>query len=165
MLRRKGLAVDLVREERVALEQHRDRKAPLVRLLLPAVDAAIEAGEERLHGALSNACLLQHRGGGHPAPAGRSHGFEEPGLADDVRLDVHPSVACALHRHGDLDRRTSANLLERERHRALDEATDLEPPRGGVDLRDVEVGQEIVQADRRDVPTEGLERQRVVARR
>ena len=50
MLRRQRLAVDLVGEERVAGEKHVDGEAPLVGLLLAAVDAAIEAGEERFDG-------------------------------------------------------------------------------------------------------------------
>ena len=48
VLRRKRTAVHLVREEGVALAQQADRQAPLVGLLLLALDTAVEAAEQRL---------------------------------------------------------------------------------------------------------------------
>ncbi len=82
-----------------------------------------------------------------------------------MRLDVHTSVAGALHRHRELDRGESAELLERERQRPLDEPADLEPPGAGIDIGDVVVREQVVEADRRDVPAQRLERHRVVPRR
>ncbi len=164
MLRRQRLAVDLVREERVAAEKLVERQAPLVHLLLPAVDAAIEAGEERFDRAVPDTRVLEHRGDADASPARGSDGFEEPGLAEDVRLDVHASVPGALHRHGNLDSRPRAEVVEREGDRSFDQAADLEPPRRSVDVRNVEVREEVVEPDRRDVPAQRLERHAVVAR-
>ena len=48
VLRRKRHAVDLVRQERVAGEHLVEREAALVGLLLPALDAAVEPGEEHI---------------------------------------------------------------------------------------------------------------------
>ena len=165
MLRRKRHAVDLVCEERVSFEQRADGKAPLVCLLLPALDAAVEPGEQHVDRALPDACLLQERRDRRAAPARRAHRLEEPGLADDARLDVHPAVPRALHRHRDLDGGSRTEVVERERERPLDEPADLEPPARGVDVGDVVVREEVVEPDRREVPAKRLERQRVVARR
>ena len=165
VLRRQRHAVDLVREERIASEQHLEGKAPLVDLLLTALDTAVEAGEQRIGRAGRDACLLEQLRDAHSAPASGPNCLEKPRLAHDVRFDVHAAVARALHRHGDLDGRARAEVVERQRERALDEPADLQPPRGGIDLRDVVVDEEVVQADRRDVPAERLEWQRVVARR
>ncbi len=163
MLRRQRLAVDLVREERVAAQKLVERQAPLVRLLLAAVDAAIEPGEERFDRAVPDTRLLEHRRDRDASPARRSDGFEEPGLTEDVRLDVHTAVAGALHRHGDLDRRPRAEVVEREGDGSLDQTADLEPPRRSVDVRNVEVREEVVEPDRRDVPAKRLERHSVIA--
>jgi hypothetical protein len=82
-----------------------------------------------------------------------------------VRLDVRAAVPGALHRDGDVDRRTRTELVERERAWALDEPSDLESPRAPVDLGDVVVREQVVEADRRHVPAQRLERHAVVAGR
>ena len=158
MLRRERHAVDLVREERVAGEHLGERDAARVVLLLLALDAAVEAGEEDVGRAVGDAGFLEQAGDGRAAPARRADRLEQPRLADDVRLDVRAAVAGALHRHRRLDGRARANLVERERERALDETVDLEPPRRRVDVGDVVVREQVVQPDRRDVPAERLER-------
>ena len=75
---------------------------------------------------------------------------------------MRAAVPGALHRHDVLDRRSGANLVQRQRERALDEPVHPEPPARSVDLGYVVVRQQVVEPDRRDVPAERLERQRVV---
>ena len=98
------------------------------------------------------------------APARSADRLEQPRLAHDVRLDMRAAVPGALHRHGQLDRRPRAQLVQRERQGPLDEAVDLEPPGRNVDVRDVVVREQVVEPDRREVPAERLERHAVVAR-
>ena len=158
-------AVHLVREDRVTREQLGERHAPLVRLRLPTIDTAIEPGEENLDRVVLHARVSQHAGDGDPAPAGGADRLQQPRLAHDVRLDVRATVPGALHRHGDLPRRPSAQLVERERELPVDQAADLETPRRRVDLGDVEVREEVVEPDGCDLPAERLERDPVVPRR
>src|SRR4051812_23875867 len=54
---------------------------------------------------------------------------------------------------------------KRQLERQVDKPIEAKPPGLRVDLRDVEVDQEVVQPDRRDRVTERLERQPMVAGR
>ena len=164
MLRRKRHAVDLVREERVPGEHLGQRDTPGVVLLLLALDAAVEPREEDVGCTLGDAGFFEQPRHGRPTPARGADRLEQPGLAHDVRLHVRASITGALHGHGRLDGRARAKLLERKRERALDEAVELQPPGRGIDVGNVVVRQQVVQADRRDVPAQRLERHAVVPR-
>ena len=126
--------------------------------------AAVEPGEQHLDGAVLHANFFQQRGDGDTAPARRPDSLEQPRLTDDMRLDVHSTVAGALHRHRDLHGRPRTQVVERQRLRPFHQAADVEAPRRRVDIRDVVVREEVVQADRRDVPAQRLERYSVVPR-
>ena len=52
----------------------------------------------------------------------------------------------------------------RQREGPLDRAADVQLPRAGVDERDVEMDQQVVQSGRRDVVAQRLERHAPVAR-
>ena len=82
-----------------------------------------------------------------------------------MRLEQRTAVARALHRRDELDRLACAQLVQGQREGPLDLAADLQPPRLGVDVRDVVVDQQVVEADGRHIPAERLERHPVVARR
>ena len=140
MLRWKRNAVDLVGQERVALEELSDRKAALVRLLLLTLDTAIESGEHRFDRVVAHTGFVEQVGYTHPAPPSGSDGFEEPGLAHDVRLDERTAVAGALHRHGSLEGRPSTKVVQRQRDGPLDEPADLEAPRVRIDVRECRSG-------------------------
>ena len=109
--------------------------------------------------------LLEQRRERRARPLGVADRLFEPRLAEGARREAGAAVAGALERAGDAVPPGAFELVERERQRALDLAADLEPPRGSVDERDVEVDQEVVEPDRRQVVAERLERQAVVAGR
>ena len=164
MLRRKRLAVDLVREERVAVEKLVDRQAPLVRLLLLAVDAAIEAGEERFDRAIPDTRLLEQRA--RPLTprqravptASRSQGWLTTCGSTCTRPFPAHSIVTATSTAGRARRSSS----ESESGRSTRPPTSSRHDRR-VDVRDVVVREEVVEPDRRDVPAERLERHAVVA--
>src|SRR5207244_3050468 len=134
----------------------------LVALLVPALLAAVEPGEDDVDRALPRARLGEQRRERRPAPATGADRLLEPRLADDVRVDPRAPVAGALHGRDELDLLAGLQLGERERQRTLHVAADLEPPRRSVDRRDVVVDQQVVEPDRRDVVPQRLERQSVV---
>src|SRR5205085_11398096 len=107
-------------------------------------------------------CDAEQRGERRPRPRGSADRLLEPRLTYRARREERPPVAGTLERDGERPRGPRLQLIERERERPLDEAADLEPPRLGVDVRDVEVDQQVVQPDRGDVVPERLERQCVV---
>src|SRR3954447_23311886 len=76
---------------------------------------------------------------------------------------MRPPVARALKRDGLRDRGPRAQLVERERELAADAAAEAQAPHRGVHDGDVVVDEQVVQAGRREVVGERLERQPVVA--
>ena len=88
-----------------------------------------------------------------------SHGWETGRGSSRARpLPAHSIVT------GDGHGRRAPQLVERQHHRTLHRAADLEPPRRRVDRRDVVVDEQVVQADRRDRPAQRLQRHPGVAR-
>ena len=81
MLRRKRLPVDLVGEEQLGPERLLERQAALVRVLELALDAAVEAREENLDGAVADPALLEQRRERRPRPLGVADRLLEPRLA------------------------------------------------------------------------------------
>ena len=130
-----------------------------------ALHAAIEPGEDHVDRRAGRYRLREQRRELDSPPQARSDRLGQPRLADRPRLEERQAVSGALHRRLELDRRARAKLVEGQRERLLDRPAQLEPPRRGVDERDVVVDQEVVESDRRDRPAESLERQCVVARR
>jgi len=53
-------------------------------------------------------------------------------------------------------------LVQRQRERSLDQTSELEPPLGRVHVRNVEVDQQVVEAERRELVAQRLERHAVV---
>ena len=72
-------------------------------------------------------------------------------------------VARALHRHGDLVRVARPDVVQGQAQRRGNEPTDLQPPGVRIDVRDVVVREQVVQADRSDVVAERFQRHPVVA--
>ena len=81
-----------------------------------------------------------------------------------MRLEPRAPVAGALHRHDPLHGRPRAQLVDRELELALHVTTHAESP-VRRHLGDVEVDQQIVQPDGRDLVAQRLERHAVVPRR
>ena len=165
MLRRERLAVDLVGEEHLGTARLVERKAPLVRVLDLALDAAVEAGEEHLDGAVLDPGFLEQRRERRARPLRVADRLVDPRLAERARRVARPAVARALERDGDARLRPLLQLFERERDRPRDVPAEVELPARDVHVRDVEVDQEVVQAERRDVVAQHLERKAVVPQR
>src|SRR4051794_20854158 len=134
-------------------------------MLDASLEAAVDAREDDAHCAWIDAGLGKERSERRPGPAGGADGFGEPGLARLVVRQQRAAVARTLERDGERALLARFQVVEGEHERAFDEAADLEPPRPDVDRRDVEVDEQVVQADRRDRLAEELEREAVVARR
>ena len=165
MLGRERLPVDLVGEQRLVAQRLLDGQAPLEgELALLALDAAVEAAEDRPHGAVAHPGLLEQGAKRRAAPAGGADGLVEPRLAERARRQARAPVAGALHGHRELDRRAGADLVEGERELARDEAADAQPPARRVDVGDVVVGEQVVHPDRRHGMAKRLERHPVVSR-
>ena len=81
MLRGKRLPVDLVGEEHLGPERLVERQAALVGVLDLALDAAVEAGEEHLDGAVLDAGFLEQRRERRAGPLGVADRLLEPRLA------------------------------------------------------------------------------------
>jgi hypothetical protein len=79
-----------------------------------------------------------------------------------ARRHQRAPVPGALERDRDGPALARLQLGERQLELALDEAADVEAPRRRVDLRDVEVDQQVVQTDRGNRLPEDLQRQRVI---
>ena len=141
------------------------RYGALVALLGAALHAAVEPAEQHLHGLRAQAGLGQQRRERRARPLRGAHGLGQPGLADRPRLEQRAAVAGALEGHRQRHPLARPQLVEREAERALHRAADLEPEGGRVHDRDVVVDQQVVQPGRREVVAQGLERERVVARR
>src|SRR5918996_3234553 len=163
VLRRERHPVHLVREEHVVAERVLERDAARVVLLLAALDAAVEPGEQYLDRAVPDSRLLQQASQRRASPACGPDRLEEPRLAHDVRLNVRAPVAGALHGDGDLGGGAGAQNVERERQPPLDVPADLESPDACIDTGNVVVRQEVVKADRREVEPHRLERHPVIA--
>ena len=157
-------AVHLVGEQHVVAERLFEGKAALEDLLLAALVAAVEPGEDHLPRAIDRPRLGEQRRERRAAPGRGADRLGEPRLADRPRAGEEGApVAGALRRHFELDRGPRPEVVERELERPRDEPADrqLEPRR--VDERDVVVDQQVVQPDRRDRVAERLERHPVVA--
>ena len=163
VLRRQRRAVHLVGQEHVVPQRLVQREAALEPLLLPALDAAVEPGEEHLDRSLAHPRLFEQRSQRGAGPAGGADRLQEPRLADRARIEPRAAVPGALHRRGHLECWAVTKVLEPQRELAL--ACDRETPGRRVDDRHVVVDQQVVQADRRDGKAQRLERHPVVARR
>ncbi len=165
MLRQQRRAVHLVGEQDVLAERLVEPEAPRVVVLDLALDAAVEAGEDEVAGGFRESRLLEDRSERRSGPLGRPDGFAHPRLARSVVRDQRAAVSRALERDRERPRGARAEVGEGERQRLPNEAADLEPPRVRVDVRDVEVDQEVVETGRRDRLAQQLERHAVVSRR
>ena len=115
---------------------------------------------------VTHARLLEESAERRAGPLGGADRLEQPRLADRPRLVEHPAVARALERDRLRDARPDAEVVEVESSsRSTDPSTQREPPRRGVDLGDVVVDEQVVQAGGREVVAQRLERHPVVARR
>ena len=164
MLRRQRLAVDLVGEQHVVAQCLVEREAPLVVLLDAAFEPVVDPGEHHLDGVVVEARLLEQGAERDAAPAGGPDGLEQPRLAEGSWRQPRPSVPGALHRDDDLGSRSGPEVVEPERERRPHAAIDGETPRPRVDRGHVVVDEEVVEADRRQVVPERLERHPVVPR-
>src|SRR5581483_648428 len=164
VLRRKRRAVQVVGEQDVLPKGLVERQAPFVRLLDAAIDAPVGAGEEHLLRPLGNTRLDEQRAQRNAGPLPGPDRLGAPRLAHRSRVEVRPSVAGALHRHDRGRGRSGAQVVQRQRELAFHLPPDPEPPAVGHH-RDVEVGEQVVEPDRRDGIAERLERQAVVPRR
>jgi len=124
--RREREAVHFVREKRVAREGVADREAALVCLLLPTFDAPVESGEDGLDCAVEDSGLLEQLGDPDAAPPRSADRFEEPRLADDMGLDVPPTVTGPPH---------LGALTGSAARRVPEAGSDLKAPLSGTDRR------------------------------
>ncbi len=104
MLGRERRAVQLVGQENLLAQRFLEWQAALEGLFLPALDAAVEPGEEHLDRAVGHAGLLQQRAQRRASPASGADCLEQPRLADGPRFQTGAAVAGALHRRGHLHR-------------------------------------------------------------
>src|SRR5438094_512261 len=163
MLRRQGLAVDRMHQHHLGTVRIGRRKAALVELVDAALHAAVEAGEYDLASALAQAGLGEDGPQGRAGPLSCPHRLTQPGLAHRPRRETSAAVAGALERDGDRGLRARLDVVQAQAQRTVDMAADRELPGARVDHWDVEVDQQIVQADRRDRVVQRLERHRVIA--
>ena len=87
------------------------------------------------------------------------------GWLNGARSKAGATVPRALERARERDLRPFLQLVEPDRDGPGHVAADPETPRAGIDVRDVEVDEEVVKPERRDVVAQGLERQAVITRR
>lgn len=127
------------------------------------VDAAIPAREDHLGGAVEHPGLLEEGPQRRPGPLRVPDRVVEPGHVDRPGPRERPPVARALQRDRGGHPLAALEVRERQRHRPADEPPDLEAIGRCVERRDVEVDQQVVQADRRDRVPQGLQRHAVVA--
>ena len=165
VLGREGLAVDPPGEQDLLAHRLGQGQAALVVVLQAALDAPVGPGEQDLDGPGAGPGLLEQGGQRRTRPLGRAHRLLQPGLADRPRVEPGPAVAGALQRHRRGHHRPPPQLLHGQRQRPLHPPADLQPPGRLVGGRDVEVDQQVVEADRGDVVAEGLQRHPVVAGR
>jgi hypothetical protein len=156
-------AVHLVGEEDLRANPLLDREAALVVLLQVSLDPAVRTGEDQLHRRRVEAGLLEQRRQPGAGPLRGPDGLEEPGLTQRARREPGSAIAGAFERDGQRLPGTGPQVRERELERLPHEATDAKAPRRGLDRRDVEVRQQVVQPDRRDVVSERLERHSAIA--
>ena len=163
MLRRQRRAVHLVREQDLVAQCLLERNRALESLLLPALDPAVEPGEQHLDGAPGQPGLLEQRPERRTRPARCPDRLREPRLADRPRLEPRAPVPGALHRDRELDTGPPPELVQSEGELPL--PADAQAPDGAVHVGDVVVDQQVVQADRRDRPAQRFQRHPVVPRR
>ncbi len=137
---------------------------PPCELVDAALHAAIEAREYDLASALAEAGLGEDGPQGRAGPLSCAHRFTQPGLAHRPRGQTRAAIAGALERDRDRGLGARLDVVQAQAQRAVDIAADHELPRACVDHWDVEVDQQVVQADRRDWVVQRLERHRMVAR-
>ena len=163
MLRLQRSPVHRVGEQHLFAGRLGDGEAALVEVHVVVLDAAVGAGEDDLGALGAQAGLMQERGERCARPLGRADRLAHPGLADRAGRHEGASVAGAFHRDRHRDGRPGLDLAEREVDFALDQAADAQTVGCGVDVRDVEVDEEVVHAGRRDRVAEALERHPAVA--
>jgi hypothetical protein len=73
-----------------------------------------------------------------------------------MRCVQRAAVAGALERHDFRARRAPLDVRQGKRDGPLDETGDLERPRGCVHVRNVEMREQVVETDGRDLMTERL---------
>ena len=162
---RSGWAIHAVHEQHVVTQCVGQRQAAPVVLLDSPLESVVSSGESHVDGAVPDACLTQQRRQRGACPLGRADGLVEPRLADWARGEPGSAVACALECDAPGDRWTRLHRGEVERQRMLQVSVDLQPPGPRVEVGDVVVGQQVVQANRCDLVPERLQRHAVVASR
>ena len=163
MLRRQRRAVHLVCEHGVPRVV--EPETALVLLLDLLLETAVEPGEDDLRSVVERRGLLQQRRQRYASPSRSSDGLVQPRLAARARIQSGSAVPSAFHRDGKRDPGPSPDLLEGKGSRGGNMPGELERPRCCVDERDVEVHQEVVHPDGRDVIAEPFERHAVVPSR
>src|SRR5207302_4841307 len=98
MLGRQGLSVDRVNQQHVILHRIWQREASLVKLIDPALHAAVQPREDNFGAALLQARLLEDRREGRSGPLGGAHRFSEPRLAQRAWGEPRAAIAGAFER-------------------------------------------------------------------
>ena len=164
MLREERSAVHLEGEQRLRTRARPARRGfARRRARAPTSMPRSGPGEDELDGLGPYHRRLEHVAKGSPAPAGGTDAVLEPGLADGPVRRPGTPVPGALHRDQVLDGGKRPEVRERQRPRLFDEPADREPPLVRLDRGQVVVGEQVVEARRRDRVPQRLERQPVVS--
>jgi hypothetical protein len=152
------VAVDRIGKQDFFPHCLRDGQRALVEVLDIILDPAIEARKDHLDGGVSNARLLENCSQRRPGPFRRPNCLLKPWLAQGPGRVERTAVSGAFESHRPADCGSGLQVRKREAERPLDGAADLEPPGVLLQVGDVEVGQQVVETNRRDVVAESLER-------
>src|SRR2546422_10917326 len=108
--------------------------------------------------------VFQNGGEGSAGPLSRADGLVEPRLADWAGQQPGATVAGTFERDGHRLRGPRADVVEAQLEGPSDVSGDAQAPGSGIDVRDVEMDEQIMEAGGRQVIAERFERQTAVAR-
>src|SRR6202035_4154639 len=159
---RQRLSVDRIGEKDLIAGGFRQGQAALVLLLDATLDPPIQPGEPDINGAVQRSRGLQQRPQRRPRPLRGPDSLEQPWLAERARRKVGAAVPGAFHRHRPGHRRPSLEVVERQGQRGTHVSPHDELPLRRINAWNIEMDQQVMQADRGDRVTERLEGQGVI---
>lgn len=142
-----------------------DRQRPLEVVAFAEIDAVVVTGEDDLDSVVEDARFLEERAERRGCVLEAADRLVEPGDVDRPGVRVRPADAGALHDRRALHVRPLLELRERQCPRTRHASAQRDAVALSVQLRDVEVDQQVVRAERRDRLPEHLQVEPVVPER
>ena len=156
--------VHFIGEQNLGAQRVRHGQAARVVVLVALLSAVVGSGEDQLHCIGLHSGVFQNGGEGSAGPLSRADGLVEPRLADWAGQQPGATVAGTFERDGHRLRGPRADVVETEFKRASDVSGDAQAPGNGIEVGDIEVDEQVVEAGGRHVIAERFERQTAVAR-